>query len=58
MTEFIARNWPWIVFVVLFVAMHRSGHGCGMHGGHGHGGHGEQGDRDTERPRSEERSPS
>ncbi len=35
MIEFLAANWPWIALIVFFVAMHRGGHGCGMHGGHG-----------------------
>lgn len=39
MIKFLAANWLWILFVVGFIAMHRSGMGCGMgHGGHsGHG---------------------
>ncbi len=36
MFEFLASNWLWILFLVVFVAMHRGGHGCGMHG-HRHG---------------------
>lgn len=36
MIEFLASNWLWITAVVLFVLMHRGGHGCGMHGGHRH----------------------
>lgn len=41
MIEFLSANWLWILLVVAFMAMHRSGMGCGMgHGGHGgHGGH-------------------
>ena len=31
MTDLIAANWIWIVFVGLMVAMHRHG-GCGAHG--------------------------
>jgi hypothetical protein len=34
--EFLTANWLWIAFVVFFVAMHRGGHGCGMHGHHQH----------------------
>ena len=34
MIEFLAANWLWIAVVVFFVAMHRGGHGCGMHGHH------------------------
>jgi len=32
MLGFLFENWVWILFVVVFVAMHRGGHGCGMHG--------------------------
>ena len=40
MIRFLAANWLWIAVIVFFVAMHRSGHGCGMHGSHGgHGDH-------------------
>ena len=47
MIEFLTANWLWIAVIVFFVAMHRGGHGCGMHGrysGHQrgdqqHGGH-------------------
>lgn len=35
MIEFLAANWLWIAAIGFFLAMHRSGHGCGMHGGHG-----------------------
>lgn len=31
MTDFLATNWLWIVFLVAMLAMHRHG-GCGMHG--------------------------
>ena len=34
MIEFLATNWLWVAVIVFFVAMHRGGHGCGMHGGH------------------------
>ena len=34
MIEFLAANWLWIAAIVFFVAMHRGGHGCGMHGHH------------------------
>ena len=37
--EFLGTNWLWFVVVGLFVAMHLTGHGCGMHGGHHHGRH-------------------
>ena len=33
MTEFLATNWLWLVFLVAMLAMHRHG-GCGMHGRH------------------------
>ena len=45
MIQFLASNWLWIALIVFFVAMHRGGHGCGMHGrhgGHGDHQHGEQ----------------
>ena len=49
MTAFLIRNWVWIVFLVVFVLMHRAGYGCGMHGGHsGHGSHGEEGEHNHE----------
>lgn len=35
MIDFLAANWLWIAAIVLMVVMHRSGHGCGMHGTHG-----------------------
>lgn len=35
MIDFITANWILIALVALFVAMHRRGHGCGMHGRHG-----------------------
>lgn len=51
MIEFLTINWLWIVLIICFVAMHRSGHGCGMHGSHGgHAGHGIQHDTDRNRP--------
>ena len=34
MTSFLAANWLWIAFIGAMFAMHRHGHGCGMHGGH------------------------
>lgn len=36
MFEFLTANWLWIVLIVGFLVLHRSGMGCGM----GHGGHG------------------
>jgi hypothetical protein len=51
--DFLAANWVWIAVIVLFVAMHRGGHGCGMHGSHGgHAGHpqGDHGHPDQKRP--------
>lgn len=32
MISFLTTNWLWIAVIVFFVAMHRGGHGCGMHG--------------------------
>ena len=37
MVQFLARNWLWIAFLVVFLTMHRRGYGCGMHGSHQHG---------------------
>jgi len=37
MIDFLAANWLWIAAVVFFVAMHRRGHGCGMHSHHHEG---------------------
>lgn len=34
MITFLINNWLWIGLIALFVAMHRGGHGCGMHGRH------------------------
>ena len=39
MIQFLATNWLWIALIVFFLAMHRGGHGCGMHGHQGHHGH-------------------
>jgi len=30
--EWLAENWFWVLFGILFVGMHVFGHGC--HGGH------------------------
>ena len=50
MTEFLATNWLWIVFVVAMLAMHRHG-GCGMHGRHHeHHEHQEEGGTEKTRP--------
>ena len=46
MTKFLGENWLWIVLVVGFIVMHRSGMGCGM----GHGGHGTRHSDDTRAP--------
>ena len=41
--EWVRENWFFIVFSVIFIAMHLFGFGCGGHGGHrGHGGEGEE----------------
>lgn len=34
MIDFLAANWVWIAALALLIAMHRGGHGCGMHGSH------------------------
>lgn len=54
MIEFLAANWLWIVLIVGFIALHRSGMGCGM----GHGGHAGHGDHDTDRDDTDTRQPS
>lgn len=36
MTEFLAANWIWLVAIGLFLVMHRSHGGCGMHGHNDH----------------------
>lgn len=56
MIELLAANWVWIAAIALFVAMHRRGHGCGMHGGHG-GHHSDHQGHDTaDHERSAERA--
>lgn len=65
MTNFLSTNWLWIVALIAFVAMHRSGHGCGMHGGHrshgsdrnhsSHGNDSESGSTQTPNPRQDDR---
>ena len=41
--EWIRENWVFIIFFVLFMAMHLFGFGCGGHGGpKGHGEEGEE----------------
>lgn len=38
--DFLAQNWFYIVVLILFVAMHLLGFGCGdAHGGHTHSSH-------------------
>ena len=55
MIEFLATNWLWIAAIAFVVVMHRTGHGCGIHGGHG--GHTEQTDHQrTDQNRPAERS--
>ncbi len=45
--DWIAQNWIWVVFFILFIGMHLFGHGG--HGGHGgHSGCG--GGRDEQQP--------
>ncbi|MBN8761892.1 MAG: hypothetical protein J0I63_00855 [Thiobacillus sp.] len=47
--DWLAQNWIWVVFFVLFIGMHLFGHGG--HGGGGHGGHsGHGGGRDEQEP--------
>lgn len=50
MIDFLLANWLWIALIGAFVAMHRGGHGCGMHGSHGagHGNHGHDHDGTTD----------
>jgi hypothetical protein len=44
--EFLAQNWFYIVALVLFVAMHLVGGGCGhAHRGHKHSSHNEPDER-------------
>ena len=43
--EWLAQNWIWVVFFVLFIGMHLFGHG-----GHGGRGGGCCGGRDDQRP--------
>lgn len=38
--KWLAENWLWIVFAIVFVAMHIFGHG-------GHGGHNEQDEQEN-----------
>ncbi|HSM30659.1 MAG TPA: hypothetical protein VK854_08145 [Woeseiaceae bacterium] len=33
MGDFLQGNWFWILLIVFFIWMHRSGMGCGGHGG-------------------------
>jgi hypothetical protein len=36
--EWVTENWPFILFAVIFIGMHLTGHGCcGSHGRHGEG---------------------
>ena len=38
MMNFLASYWPLLSILAIFLLMHRSGRGCGMHGrGHQHG---------------------
>jgi len=47
--DWLAQNWIWVVFFVLFIGMHLFGHGG--HGGGAHGGHsGHGGGRDEQEP--------
>ncbi len=50
--NFLAANWLWILFIVGFVAMHLTGHGCC--GGHGsHAGHRQKPEESPEARRDE-----
>lgn len=51
MIEFLVANWIWVAAIALLIAMHRRGHGCGMHGSHS--GHNHQ---HTDQGRSAERT--
>jgi hypothetical protein len=59
MIEFLSNNWLWILLIVGFVAMHRSGMGCGMgHGGHaGHGATHAQERTEADLPANRDRRP-
>lgn len=46
--DWLAQNWIWVVFFVLFVGMHLFGHGG--HGGHGGGGDSDQRPAGGEQP--------
>lgn len=52
--DWLSENWFWILVFVLFIWMHRGGHGC--HGGHQHGAAGkhpgEKGGSDKDLPDS------
>lgn len=40
--EWVTENWLFILFAVIFIGMHLTGHGCcGSHGKHGDEGDGE-----------------
>lgn len=39
--DWIRENWVFVLFAILFIAMHLFGHN--MHGGHGGGGRGHEG---------------
>ncbi len=41
--EWLRENSVFLLFFILFIAMHLFGHGMGMHGGHG--GHSEEEER-------------
>ena len=50
--EFLAHNWFYIVALILFVAMHLTGFGCG----HAHGQHQHAHRRDTPGPKHESKN--
>lgn len=45
--EFLAQNWIYILMLILFVAMHLAGFGCG----HTHEAHRNHSDRDAPNPK-------
>lgn len=40
--EWIRENWVFLLFFIIFIAMHLSGHGCGGHRGHEKHGEGDE----------------
>lgn len=46
--EWVRENWFFILFAILFIAMHLFGFGCGGHSGHGRHGGDEKGNKHKE----------